>query len=176
MSRRTAANSRCRTTRLSPLADGEHVGRGVRLCHPRRGAGPPPWAPRIGPWPVGEGAAVASLRFGRQHASLAARNSTSESSPARKGPVPLFLPLLQFGLTVGARLDPTGGGPPIGRGSGQRKIHAAITEAASGPTRCRGGRVRLDDWYDLCVPPRWLWCTPVVPVAGVGVLSCPEFN
>eukprot|EP00964_Phaeocystis_antarctica_P063862 scaffold38357_cov54-Phaeocystis_antarctica.AAC.2 len=55
-----------------------------------------------------------------------------------------------------ARLDPTGGGPPyrvlrgdsqehgiFRRGSGQRKIHAAMTEAASGPTRCRGGRVRL---------------------------------
>ena len=51
------------------------------------------------------------------------------------------------------------------------------TEAASGPTRCRvEGGFRRDDWYDLCVRPRWLWCTPVVLVAGVGVLSCPEIN
>ena len=67
---------------------------------------------------------MASLRFGRQHASLAARNSVGgdcvccglgrELDMLRLLPVPLFSPLLQFGLTVGARLDPTGGGPPIG--------------------------------------------------------------
>merc|ERR1712194_199697 len=68
--------------------------------------------------------------------------------------------------------DPTRGGPPFGccmvnplghgifrRGSGQRKIHAARTEAASGPMRCRGG-LDSSDWYGLCV----------------GVLSCPEIN
>ena len=27
---------------------------------------------------------------------------------------------------------------------------------------------------DLCSPARWLWCTTVAPVAGVGILSCPE--
>ena len=51
------------------------------------------------------------------------------------------------------------------------------TEAASGPPHSvvEGG-FRLDDWYDLCVPRRWMWCTLVVLVAGVGVLSCPEIN
>ena len=51
-----------------------------------------------------------------------------------------------------------------------RKIHAARTEAASGLTRCRGERDRLDsgDWY-ACT------CTTCTCVChlGIGVLSCP---
>ena len=36
-----------------------------------------------------------------------------------------------------------------------------------GPRGVVEGGLGSGDWYDLCVPPRWLWCTPVVLVAGV---------
>ena len=38
-----------------------------------------------------------------------------------------------------------------------------------GPRGVVEGGLGSGDWYDLCVPPRWLWCTHVVLVAGVSV-------
>merc|ERR1712106_698480 len=64
------------------------------------------------------------------------------------------------------RQDPTGGGPPDWvlrgetptgaqsifdhRGSGQRKIHAAIEKLPRGPRGVVEGGLDLGDWYDVC--------------------------
>ena len=60
------------------------------------------------------------------------------------------------------------------RGSGQRKIHAAIEKLPRGPRGVVEGGLDLGDWYDVCAAPLMAVFTPVVPVPRVGVLSCPE--
>ena len=62
-------------------------------------------------------------------------------------------------------VKPTGAWYTFRRGSGQRKIYAAKQRLPRGPRGVVEGRLDSGVWHDS----RWLWCTPVVPVAGVSV-------